>query len=148
MNCTRPSVNNKQHTQMVSSSSQEILIMLILKLFFPSFISTSIFQQKETTSWTLFALSTKEHTKPPLPHTGASDHLTIRLMPAYRHSECIDDVTYMKTITTRANRKPWLTGDVHRLLKARDKAFKAGDESGLKTARANLSNEIRKAKHD
>ncbi|KAI3371965.1 hypothetical protein L3Q82_006692 [Scortum barcoo] len=54
-------------------------------------------------------------------------------------TKCIDDVTHIKSITTRANRKPWLTGDVHRLLKARDKAFKAGDESALRTARANLS---------
>ncbi|KAI3352137.1 hypothetical protein L3Q82_020949 [Scortum barcoo] len=63
-------------------------------------------------------------------------------------TKCIDDVTHIKSITTRANRKPWLTGDVHRLLKARDKAFKAGDESALRTARANLSRGIRKAKQD
>ncbi|KAI3358148.1 hypothetical protein L3Q82_003149 [Scortum barcoo] len=133
----------------------------------------------------------------PPPHIGASDHLTIMLMPAYRQrvkvikpvlkevrvwpqeatsalqdcfgttdwemfkeaatynnlidveeytdtvtsyiTKCIDDVTHIKSITTRANRKPWLTGDVHRLLKARDKAFKAGDESALRTARANLT---------
>ncbi|KAI3358157.1 hypothetical protein L3Q82_003156 [Scortum barcoo] len=142
----------------------------------------------------------------PPPHIGASDHLTIMLMPAYRQrvkvikpvlkevrvwpqeatsalqdcfgttdwemfkeaatynnlidveeytdtvtsyiTKCIDDVTHIKSITTRANRKPWLTGDVHRLLKARDKAFKAGDESALRTARANLSRGIRKAKQD
>ncbi|KAI3358154.1 hypothetical protein L3Q82_003151 [Scortum barcoo] len=160
-----------------------------------------------TTPWTLFTLSTKEHTRPPpSPHIGASDHLTIMLMPAYRQrvkvikpvlkevrvwpqeatsalqdcfgttdwemfkeaatynnlidveeytdtvtsyiTKCIDDVTHIKSITTRANRKPWLTGDVHRLLKARDKAFKAGDESALRTARANLSRGIRKAKQD
>ncbi|KAI3366465.1 hypothetical protein L3Q82_000598 [Scortum barcoo] len=63
-------------------------------------------------------------------------------------TKCIDDVTHIKSITTRANRKPWLTGDVHRLLKARDKAFKAGDELALRTARANLSRGIRKAKQD
>uniref|UniRef100_A0A672I8N9 Reverse transcriptase domain-containing protein n=2 Tax=Salarias fasciatus TaxID=181472 RepID=A0A672I8N9_SALFA len=142
----------------------------------------------------------------PLPHIGASDHLTIMLLPAYRQrvkvikpalkevrvwpqgatsalqdcfgttdwemfkeaatcnnlidveeytdtvtsyiTKCIDDVTHIKNITIRANRKPWLTGDVHRLLKARDIAFKAGDESALRTARANLSRGIRKAKQD
>uniref|UniRef100_A0A669CU71 Reverse transcriptase domain-containing protein n=1 Tax=Oreochromis niloticus TaxID=8128 RepID=A0A669CU71_ORENI len=63
-------------------------------------------------------------------------------------TKCIDDVTQMKSITTRANRKPWLTGDVHRLLKARDEAFRVGDEIGLRTARANLSRGIRKAKQD
>ncbi|KAI3376744.1 hypothetical protein L3Q82_000087 [Scortum barcoo] len=63
-------------------------------------------------------------------------------------TKCIDDVTHIKSITTRANRKPWLTEDVHRLLKARDKAFKAGDELALRTVRANLSRGIRKAKQD
>ena len=59
-------------------------------------------------------------------------------------TKCIDDVTYTKSIITWANRKPWLTGDVHRLLRARDSAIRAGDESGLRTARANLSRGIRK----
>ena len=93
----------------------------------------------------------------PLPHLGASDHITVMLMPAYRplvkvtkpvhkqiqdcfdttdwnmfkqaatynnttdlqeYSEtvtayitkCIDDVTVTKTITVRANQRPWMTG--------------------------------------
>ncbi len=140
----------------------------------------------------------------PLPHLGASDHITVMLMPAYRplvkaikpvhkqiqvwpegssealqdcfdttdwdmfkqaatynnttdlqeYSEtvtayitkCIDDVTVTKTITVRANQKLWLTGEVYRLLKAQNAAFRAGDEEGLKTARANLSHGIREAK--
>ncbi len=140
----------------------------------------------------------------PLPHFGASDHITVMLMPAHRplvkvikpihkqiqvwpegssealqdcfdttdwnmfkqaatynnttdlqeYSEtvtayitkCIDDVTVTKTITVRANQKPWLTGEVYRLLKARNAAFRAGDEEGLRTARANLSRGIREAK--
>ncbi len=49
------------------------------------------------------------------------------------------------TITVRANQKPWLTGEVYRLLKARNAAFRAGDEEGLRTARANLSRGIREA---
>ncbi|KAJ8366183.1 hypothetical protein SKAU_G00150140 [Synaphobranchus kaupii] len=60
-------------------------------------------------------------------------------------SKCIDDVTHTKTIITRANRKPCL---VHRLLRARDNAFRAGDETGLRAARANLSRGIRKAKQE
>ncbi len=110
----------------------------------------------------------------PLPHLGASDHITVMLMPAYRPlvkaikpvhkqiqvwpegssealqdcfnttdwdifkqaatynsttdlqeytetvtayiTKCIDDVTVTKTITVRANQKPWLTGEVYRLL--------------------------------
>jgi len=62
-------------------------------------------------------------------------------------SKCIDDVTHVKTITTRANQKPWLTGEVHRLLRTRNRVFRAGDETDLKTARANLSHGIRKAKN-
>ncbi len=61
-------------------------------------------------------------------------------------TKCIDDVTVTKTITVRANQKPWLTGEVYKLLKARNTAFRAGDEEGLKTARANLSRSIREAK--
>ena len=63
-------------------------------------------------------------------------------------SKCIDDETHIKTITTRANQKPWLTGEVHGLLRARNKAFRAGDETGLRRARANLSHGIRKAKQE
>ncbi len=43
-------------------------------------------------------------------------------------TKCIDDVTVTKTITVRANQKPWLTGEVYRLLKARNAAFRAGDQ--------------------
>ncbi len=32
-------------------------------------------------------------------------------------TKCIDDVTVTKTITVRANQKPWLTGEVYTLLK-------------------------------
>ncbi len=140
----------------------------------------------------------------PLPHLGASDHITVMLMPAHRPlvkvikpthkqiqvwpegssealqdcfdttdwnmfkqaatynnttdlqeytetvtayiTKCIDDVTVTKTITVRANQKPWLTGEVYRLLNAQNAAFRAGDEEGLRTARANLSRGIREAK--
>ncbi|MCI4379001.1 hypothetical protein PGIGA_G00222700 [Pangasianodon gigas] len=137
----------------------------------------------------------------PLPHLGASDHITVMLMPAYKPlvkvakpvrkqilvwpegssealqdcfsttdwnmfkqaatynnttdlqeytetvtayiTKCIDDVTVTKTITVWANQKPWLTGEVYRLLKARNAAFRSGDEVGLRTAR---SRGIREAK--
>ncbi|KAL0151177.1 hypothetical protein M9458_053690 [Cirrhinus mrigala] len=61
--------------------------------------------------------------------------------------KCIDDVTVTKTITTRANQKPWMTAEVHGLLKIRDEAFRSGDKAALKTSRANLSHGIKKAKH-
>ncbi len=55
-------------------------------------------------------------------------------------------MTVTKTITTRANQKPWMTAEVHGLLKARDEAFRSGDKAALKTARANLSRGIKNAK--
>ncbi|KAL0161432.1 hypothetical protein M9458_045157, partial [Cirrhinus mrigala] len=132
----------------------------------------------------------------PLPHLGASDHITVMLMPAYRPlvkvtkpvrkqiqalqdcfdttdwsmfkqaptynnttdlqeyaetvtayiNKCTEDVIVTKTITVRANQKPWMTGEVYRLPKARNVAFRAGDEASLKSARANLSRGIREAK--
>ncbi|KAK3549941.1 hypothetical protein QTP86_016871, partial [Hemibagrus guttatus] len=61
--------------------------------------------------------------------------------------KCIDDVTVSKTITTRSNQKPWMTAKVHALLKSRDSAFRAGEKTALKTARAKLYRAIREAKH-
>ncbi|XP_059802932.1 uncharacterized protein LOC132379242 [Hypanus sabinus] len=61
-------------------------------------------------------------------------------------SKCIDDVTLSKTITIRANQKPWMTTEMHALLRSRDSTFRAGDKAALTTARANLSRAIRGAK--
>ncbi|KAI2646667.1 hypothetical protein H4Q32_027929 [Labeo rohita] len=61
--------------------------------------------------------------------------------------KCIDDVTVTKTITTRANQKPWMTAEVRGLLKTRDDIFRSGDKAALKTARPNLSRGIKQAKH-
>ncbi|KAL0152345.1 hypothetical protein M9458_052068 [Cirrhinus mrigala] len=60
--------------------------------------------------------------------------------------KCIDDVTVTKTITTRANQKPWMTAEDRGLLKTRDDAFRSGDKAALKTARANLYHGIKQAK--
>ncbi|KAK2877087.1 hypothetical protein Q8A73_023740 [Channa argus] len=61
-------------------------------------------------------------------------------------SKCVDDVTISKTITTRSNRKPWINANVCALLKQRDAAFRTGDKTALRTARAKLSRAIREAK--
>ncbi|XP_058650447.1 uncharacterized protein LOC131551470 [Onychostoma macrolepis] len=53
--------------------------------------------------------------------------------------KCTDDVTVTKTITTRANQKPWMTAEVRGLLKTRDEAFRSGDKAALKTARGLLN---------
>ena len=62
--------------------------------------------------------------------------------------KCTDDVTHTKAVITQANKKPWLTGAVHRLLKARDKAFKARNRIDLRTAKASTFRGISKAKQD
>ncbi len=77
---------------------------------------------------------------------GRTTFLELNSTHAELGNKCIDDVTVTKTITVWANQKLWLTGEVYRLLKARNAAFRAGDEEGLKTARANLSRGIREAK--
>lgn len=63
-------------------------------------------------------------------------------------TKCTDDVTTTKNISIRANQKPWLTGEVHRLLKVRKTAFRKGDAAGLRKARADLSHTINKAKQE
>ena len=61
-------------------------------------------------------------------------------------NKCTEDVSVSKTIITRANQKPWMTGEVRKMLKARNSAFKSGDKEALRTARANLNRAIRLAK--
>ncbi|KAF7697681.1 hypothetical protein HF521_004191 [Silurus meridionalis] len=46
-------------------------------------------------------------------------------------SKSVDDVTISKTITTRSNQKPWMTANVHALLKQRDSAFSLGDKTAV-----------------
>ena len=58
-------------------------------------------------------------------------------------SKCTDDVTVIRTITTRSNQKPWMTAEVHAVLRARDIAFRAGDKEALRTVRATLARTIR-----
>ncbi|KAK0131965.1 hypothetical protein N1851_033244 [Merluccius polli] len=84
-----------------------------------------------TTDWAMFKQSATHNNR------TDNEELTDTVFSYIR--KCTDDVSHKKTITTRANKKPWLTVAVHRLLKARDKAFRAGDGIGLRTARANLS---------
>lgn len=61
-------------------------------------------------------------------------------------SKYIDDVTTTKIITTRPRQKPWITTEVRALLKARDTAYREGEEAALRKARAELSQAIKSAK--
>ena len=51
-----------------------------------------------------------------------------------------------KTITISPNQKPWLNTEVHRLLRIRDAAFKAGDAEALRVARRSLTVGVKRAK--
>ncbi|XP_078249882.1 uncharacterized protein LOC144589337 [Pogona vitticeps] len=59
---------------------------------------------------------------------------------------CIDTVTVDKRIWVYPNQKPWMTGKVRRLLYARNKAFKSGDDLDYSAARTNLRRGIKQAK--
>lgn len=61
-------------------------------------------------------------------------------------TSCIDNVTVEKRIRVYPNQKPWMTKEVHTLLRARDMAFKSGDRALYNTARADLKRGIRDAK--
>ncbi len=61
-------------------------------------------------------------------------------------STCINNVTVNKHIRVFPNQKPWMTSEVHKLLTARDRAFRSGDRALYSTARADLRRGIRAAK--
>ena len=59
---------------------------------------------------------------------------------------CIGNVTVEKRIRVFPNQKPWMSGQVRALLKARNTAFRSGDKELYSAARANLKRGIREAK--
>lgn len=58
-------------------------------------------------------------------------------------NKCTEDVSVTKSIITQANHKRWMTGEVRKMLIARNSAFKSGDKEALRTAKANLNRAIR-----
>lgn len=61
-------------------------------------------------------------------------------------SKCADDVKTTRTTSTYPNDKPCLNAEVRALLKARDVAFRAGEEAALRAARRALAAGIKRAK--
>ncbi len=92
----------------------------------------------QDTDWNMFKVTATYNN-----HTDLQEY--IETVTAYI-KKCIEDVTVTKTITTCANRKPWMTAEVRGLLKTRDEACRSGDKAALKTVRANLSCGIKIAK--
>ncbi len=70
----------------------------------------------QDTDWNMFKEAATYHD-----HTDLQEYTETVI--AYI-KKCIDDVTVTKTITTRANQKPWMTAEVCGLLKTRDDAFR------------------------
>ena len=91
----------------------------------------------ECTDWSIFKEAATEGN-----HTDVEEYAGT--VSAYIH-KCMEDVSVVKSITTRANEKPWMTSKVRALLKVRNTAFRAGDGVELRTARANLNRGIRVA---
>lgn len=61
---------------------------------------------------------------------------------------CIATVTVEKLIRVYPNQKPWMTRDVQRLLRARNIAFRSGDQALYSAARADLRRGIKGAKSE
>uniref|UniRef100_A0A669BZP0 Reverse transcriptase domain-containing protein n=1 Tax=Oreochromis niloticus TaxID=8128 RepID=A0A669BZP0_ORENI len=61
-------------------------------------------------------------------------------------SFCTESVTTTKTVKVFPNQKPWLNSEVRALLRARDSAFKSGDQQVYKEARQSLVKGIKEAK--
>lgn len=91
----------------------------------------------DTTHWNMFKQAATYNKTTDLQEN--SETVTVYI------TKCIDDVTVTQAFTVQANQKPWITGEVYRLLKMRNAAFRAGNEVGQRTARANLSRNIREA---
>ena len=62
-------------------------------------------------------------------------------------NECAEGVTH-KTGKLFPNQKPWMIKEVCLLLKARDAAFRSGDQEAYSSARSNLRKGISRAKHN
>lgn len=68
-------------------------------------------------------------------------------MLTYIHFYTVSITTKKQTnICTCPVLKPWLTCEVHQLLKAQDAAFKYGHSEAYKTARVNINRSIKTAK--
>ena len=59
---------------------------------------------------------------------------------------CMDTVTLTKKVRSFPNQKPWLTTEVKALLRARDAAYRSGDQAAYSAARAALRRGIKAAK--
>ncbi|XP_073669588.1 uncharacterized protein [Paramisgurnus dabryanus] len=59
---------------------------------------------------------------------------------------CVENITINTSIRIPPNRKPWMTAEVHVLLRERNTAFKSGDRALYNTSRYNLKKGIKRAK--
>ncbi|KAK1875608.1 Serine/threonine-protein kinase WNK4, partial [Dissostichus eleginoides] len=100
----------------------------------------SMLQDKfQHTAWSVFATQATLDSHTDIDHYASSvlDYI----------STTINSVTTLKQITTYPNQKPWMNKEFRQLLKARNIAFRSGDERAYSLSRAHLKKGIRKAKH-
>ncbi|KAI4903872.1 hypothetical protein NFI96_022133, partial [Prochilodus magdalenae] len=100
---------------------------------------SSLQHQLQHTDWSVFAAqaTTDSHTNIDIYTNSVLKHI----------NSCVDRVTTHKTIKIFPNQKPWMNREVRLLLKARDSAYRSGDQEAYNLARANLRRGISKAKH-
>lgn len=92
----------------------------------------------ECTDWDMFkAAATDKH------YTWVDEYT--ESVSAYIQT-CMEDVSVIKNISTRADEKLWMTSEVQAVLKAWNTAFESGHMVALRTARANLNRAMRVAK--
>lgn len=61
---------------------------------------------------------------------------------------CIDSVIPNKTIKVYPNNKPWISNDLHALLKKKRAAFVEGDKSKLKGIQKEINTQVKRSKLD
>lgn len=59
-------------------------------------------------------------------------------------SQCADDFSITRTVSSYPNQKRWLNRDLHFLLKVQDCVFRSVDASALRAARRNLMQGLNK----
>ncbi len=121
-----------------STAMPERLVEIFVLCFSETNVRQFLQNGFQDTDWNMFKEATTYNN-----HTDRQEYT--ETVTAYIQM-CIDDVTVTKTITTRANKKPWMTAEVRGPLKTKDEAFRSGDKAALNTARANLSCGIKNAK--
>ena len=61
---------------------------------------------------------------------------------------CVDSVIPLKTVKVYPNNKPWISKDLHALLKRKRAAFAKGDKSEVKGIQKEIDRQVKRSKLD